>query len=299
MHTRHSGRAGSDALTRPIRKAAPIVALAALAAVAPAQAQVTLDVIGPHEYDLPVDFKPFNVFVQYATFQDGDRQWDGDGDRRRAAKTRTIVGLSKYVRFWTPESNPKIGLAYEIIVPEVGVRNSDARSSASGIGDPITGFAAWYKPSPASTLGIQSFMQLPVGDSDIGGGDVWKNLTSLFWDVQMGRLTYTADAGFVFFGESTAADATPGTLFHTNHRLGYQIDDAIEPFLALDYERQQGWRNRAAGVKLPDSHETTAGLGVMFKYYGNQSITVRYSRGIDGESHGATDSFNLKYVYAW
>ena len=296
MHKKQSGRRRAVVPPRPWRVA---LVAAALGAVAPVQAQVTLDVIGPHEYDLPVDFKPFNVFVQYATFQDGDRQWDGDGDRRRAARTRTIVGLSKYVRFWTPEANPKIGLAYEIIVPEVGVRNSDTRSSASGIGDPITGFAAWYKPGPNSTLGIQSFMQVPVGDQDIGGGDVWKNLTSLFWDVQAGRLTYTADAGFVFFGESNAADASPGTLFHTNHRLGYQINEGIEPFIALDYERQQGWRNRATGVKVEASHETTAGLGVMFKYYGNQSITVRYSRGIDGESHGATDSFNLKYVYAW
>jgi len=37
----------------------------------------------------------------------------------------------------------------------------------------------------------------------------------------------------------------------------------------------------------------------MFSYYGNQSITVRYSRGVSGESHGLTDSFNLKYAYAW
>ncbi|AYH45368.1 transporter [Azoarcus sp. DN11] len=278
---------------------AVVVLAGSLGGTAPAQAQVTLDVIGPHEYDLPVDFKPFNVFVQYATFQDGDRLWDRDGDRRHTSSTRTIVGLSKYVRFWTPESNPKIGLAYEIIVPEVGVRNSDARTSASGIGDPITGLALWYKPTPNSTLGFQSFMQVPVGDGDIGGGDVWKNLSSLFWDVQFGKLTYTADAGFVFSGESTAADASPGTLFHTNHRLGYQLNDAIEPFIALDYERQQGWKNRATGLKVPEGHETTAGIGVMFKCYGNQSITVRYSRGIDGESHGATDSLNLKYAYVW
>jgi len=26
---------------------------------------IPLAIIGPHEYDLPVDFKPFNVLVQY------------------------------------------------------------------------------------------------------------------------------------------------------------------------------------------------------------------------------------------
>lgn len=288
-------------LRRVSRRALPLATLcAALAVALPAQAQVTLDVIGPHDYDLPVGFKPFNVFVQYATFQNGARVWDGSGDdRRAAAKTKTIVGLSKYVRFWSPESNPDIGLAYEVILPEVGVSNDATNSSNSGLGDPLTGPAIWYKPTPNSTLGFQTFFQIPVGNKDVGGGDVWKNLSSLFWDVQFERFSYTADAGFVFFGESTAADARPATLFHTNHRLGYKLSDAVEPFIALDYERQGSWTNRATGVKVAASRETTAGIGVMFSYYGNQSITVRYSRGVSGEDHGLTDSFNLKYAYAW
>ncbi|CAM5314845.1 transporter [Thauera mechernichensis] len=295
MLRNHRSRQGASKCALPL-----LTVCAALAAPVTAQAQVTLDVIGPHEYDLPVGFEPFNVFVQYATFQNGARVWDGSGDdRRAAAKTRTIVGLSKYVRFWSPESNPNIGLAYEVILPEVGVRNDATNSSASGIGDPLTGPAIWYKPTPNSTLGFQTFFQVPVGNQDVGGGDGWKNLSSLFWDVQFERVSYTADAGFVFFGKSTAADARPATLFHTNHRLGYKLSDAVQPFIALDYERQGRWTNRATGAEVAASHETTAGIGVMFSYYGNQSITVRYSRGVSGESHGLTDSFNLKYAYAW
>jgi len=282
------------------RRLLPVAALLAAAAHGtPAAAQVTLDVIGPHEYELPVGFAPFNVFVQYATFQRADKVWDDDGDRRGTPKSEVLVGLSKYVRFWSPESNRDIGIAYEVIVPEVGIRNRRDRSSASGIGDPLTGPAIWYKPAPNATLGFQSFVQLPVGDSDIGGGDGWKNLSSFFWDLQLGRWTYTADAGFVFFGESNAADATPATLFHTNHRVGYALNDVVEPFVGLDYERQGNWTNRATGRKVAASHETVAGLGVMLKYYGNQSLTLRYSRGLDGDSHGATDSLNLKYAYAW
>lgn len=286
---------------RALQHALPLASLcAALAMAVPAQAQVTLDVIGPHEYDLPVGFKPFNVFVQYATFQDGARVWDGSGDdRRAAAKTRTIVGLSKYVRFWSPESNPDIGLAYEVILPEVGVSNDATNTSNSGIGDPLTGPAIWYKPTPNSTLGFQSFFQIPVGDKDVGGGDGWKNLSSLFWDVQSERFSYSADAGFVFFGESTAADTRPATLFHTNHRVGYKLSASVEPFIGLDYERQGAWTNKATGARVAASHETTAGVGVYFSYYGNQSITVRYSRGLSGEDHGRTDSFNLKYAYVW
>ena len=48
-----------------------------------AQAQTTFDVIGPHEYELPVGFEPFNVFVQYAYVQrnNPDLRW-----RRRSRK---------------------------------------------------------------------------------------------------------------------------------------------------------------------------------------------------------------------
>lgn len=283
-----------------MRRIRPIAVLvAALGCTAAAQAQVTFDVIGPHEYDLPVGFEPFNVFVQYATFQDSSRLWTAGGDRTRTPRSDVIVGLSKYVRFWSPESNPNIGLAYEIIVPEVGIRTGSTNSSVSGIGDPLTGPAVWYKPTPGSTLGFQTFMQVPIGDEDVGGGDGWKNYSSFFWDLQAGKVSYTADAGFVFFGKSTAADATPGTIFHTNHRVGYSIGDVIEPFLALDYERQAAWTNKATNVRNARNDELTVGVGVMFKYYGNQSLSVRYSHGIDGENRSATDSVNLKYAYAW
>lgn len=281
------------------RTAAAMAVVAGLGCAASVHAQVTFDVIGPHEYELPVGFKPFNVFVQYATFQDSNKLWNADGNRRSTPRTDVVVGLSKYVRFWSPESNPDIGIAYEIIVPEVNIRSSGNHTSAGGFGDPLTGPAIWYKPSANSTLGFQSFMQVPVGDSDVGGGDVWKNYSSLFWDVQMGKLTYTADAGFVFFGKSTAADATPGTIFHTNHRVGYAINDVVEPFIALDYETQSAWTNKVTSVRNPRNDELTGGIGVMVKYYGNQSITVRYSGGIDGKNRAATNSLNLKYAYAW
>lgn len=41
-----------------------------------ALAQTTFDVISPYEYELPVGFEPFDVFVQHATYQDDRRQYD-------------------------------------------------------------------------------------------------------------------------------------------------------------------------------------------------------------------------------
>lgn len=264
-----------------------------LCTAAPATAAVVFDVIGPHEYNLPVDFDPFNVFVQYVTLENVDRVWDAGGDRVGVPRTQTVVGLSKYVRFWSPDWNRKIGLAYEIIVPTVGIRNNSTQTSNSGIGDPITGPAIWYKPTANSTLGLQTFVQVPVGSQDIGGGDQWKYYLSPFWDIEYGKLSYTADAGAVIFGESTRLGASQGTLWFTGQRLGYAVTEHILPFFALDYEYQ------ASSSVNPTSYELTLGAGVMFFFYGNQSLTLRYSGGVDGKNHANTNGVFLKYVYSW
>lgn len=260
--------------------------------VSPVHAATTFDVIGPHEYELPVGFKPFNVFVQYAYIQDDDKKYDLDGKRVSGPGTTTTVGLSKYVRFWTPEWNPKIGLAYEVIVPEIGVRNTATNTNTSGIGDPLTGFAIWYKPTEKSTLGFQSFLQIPVGDSAVSDTN-WKNLSSFLWDVRLtDRWGWTADAGVVFQGSKT--DGTkPGNAFHTNHRLGYRVSGLIEPFVGFDYETTAKTSTVAASRALD------FGAGVVFHTFDNQSITLRYSRGISGENHVDNNSLNFKYAYVW
>jgi len=61
--------------------AACCTALLSLCWAGSTTAGTTFDVIGPGEYDLPVDFDPFNVFVQYATVQDNDKVRDADGDK--------------------------------------------------------------------------------------------------------------------------------------------------------------------------------------------------------------------------
>lgn len=280
----------------PRRRATSRLLAAALVACAgSASAQTTFDVIGPHEYDLPVDFKPFNVFVQYATVQDNDRVFDVDGDRVDGSGSQLISGLSKYVRFWTPESNRKIGLAWEVIVPEVAIRNRAAPEGdrhISGIGDPLTGFAIWYKARPDLTLGFQSFLQVPVGTDRISDTN-WKNLSSLFWDWRLGeKFGWTGDAGFVW--QSTRDNGIkPALTWHQNHRFGWRANQRVEPFLALDHERT-GSKNGA-----PAAWALDGGAGVMFHTFDNQSISVRYSRSIDGENHASNNSFNLKYAYVW
>ncbi len=256
-----------------------------------AAAQTTFDVIGPGEYDLPVDFDPFNVFVQYATIQDNDKVRDASGDKVDGSGSQQIVGLSKYVRFWSPDFNRKIGLAYEIIVPAVGIRDRVNDSHTGGIGDPLTGFALWYKPSENSTFGVQSFLQVPVGTTAVSDTN-WKNLTSLLWNWKGGKLQVTGDAGFVWQDTRTNG-VRPGLTLHTNNRFGYRISQLLEPFIALDYE------NTEANDGLPESWAFDAGAGVVLHTFSNQSIALRYSTTLEGENHAQNDSLNVKYVYIW
>lgn len=269
------------------------VAVGALVFAHPAKAQTLFDVIGPHEYDLPVNFKPFNVFVQYGYVQHDSQRWDIDGNKVAGSGAEKIVGLSKYVHFWTPTFNPNIGLAFEVIQPEISVRDrSGVVKQVSGFGDTITGFAAWFKPTPKSTLGIQSFVQIPWGDDSVSDGN-WKNLTSLLWYTPLiGDFDWTADAGFQW--QSARADGlTPGTLFHTNHRFGYRVNSWLEPFVAVDYEHMEAFASE------PEAWVVDGGVGLMLFTYEGQSITVRYSTSLKGENHTDNNSWDAKYVYTW
>lgn len=255
-------------------------------------AQTTFDAIGPHEYELPTDFKPFNVFVQYATVQDNDKARDDDGDKVDGSGTQQIVGISKYVRFWTPSFNNKIGLAYEVLVPEIGVRDSANKNYVGGVGDPLTGFAIWYNPTKGSTFGFQSFLQIPVGDSDVSDQN-WKNISSFLWYLPAGKFGWTGDAGTVYQSEKTESGFKPGLSMNTNNRFGYRLTQWLEPFVGLDYETTK------AHDGAPKSWAFDGGLGLMFHMFDNQSIALRYSTGLDGENHAQNDSFNVKYVYVW
>ncbi|GEM_PF-578713 len=274
-----------------VRAALPLLGIAGAA-----NAQTTFDVIGPHEYELPVDFEPFNVFVQYGSYQNNDRVFDSGGGRAEGSGSKVISGLSKYVRFWTPESNRNIGLAWEVIVPEVGIRNRNAIDEddrhISGIGDPLTGFAVWYKPNAHLTLGFQSFLQIPVGTDRVSDTN-WKNLSSVFWDWKMREtLNWTGDAGLVWQSERDSG-IQPGLSWHTNNRFSWRASKHLEPFLALDGDYTD------AHDGLPNGWVVDGGPGLMFHTFANQSITARYSTSLAGKNHSVNDGFYLKYAYVF
>ncbi|MFC4819262.1 transporter [Dokdonella ginsengisoli] len=287
----------------PLFAATAALALAATIAPRTAPAQVTFDVIGPHEYDLPVGYEPWNVFVQYVTVQDNDKAFDGSGDRFKLDPgSRAITGLSKWVHFFTVDSLPNVGMGFEVIQPEVNLR-TDATSTVrantnSGFGDTMIGYAIWYKPTPGTTLGLQTFLQMPIGSNEVSDTN-WKNLTSAFWYVPFGdgRWGWTGDFGFVV--QSPRDDGVhPGVTVHTNNRLGFKATGLLEPFVAVDYERT-GKGSVRGGGKTPSSHALDLGAGLMFHLHPKHSLALRYSRSTEGENHSSNDSMNIKYVYVF
>jgi hypothetical protein len=208
--------------------------------------------------------------------------------------------MSKWVHFFTVDAMPNVGIGFEIIQPEVNVRvapfGQKVAYSVSGLGDPISGFAFWYKPTEGSTLGFQTFMQMPFGASEVSDTN-WKNLSSVFWYVPLGGFDWTGDLGFVY--QSGRDDGVkPGLTIHTNNRFGYKINDAFEPFIGLDYEHTNSSSVRDQ-PDLPSAHAFDAGVGAMFTFSAKQSLTLRYSRGLDGVNHSLTNSANIKYVYVF
>jgi hypothetical protein len=271
---------------------------------APASAaDVTFAVIGPREYELPVNYKDFFAFVQYGEFNSSSQYFDSRGNLTSQPRQNLGVGLSKFVYFTTLDSLPGVGIALEAILPEVysGVRGAGEQL---GFGDTIWGAATWFKPNDKTTLGFQSFLQAPIG-SDNFTNNYYANLSSIFFDAQSERLSFTGDAGGIFRGQQSAPGQpriNPGMTFHTNLRLGYKLNDPkfpVEPFVALDYQYNTASELALSHLIIPTSHGQDLALGVGFAvfYDPKQSVTVRYSRSVYGQNMTPTNAVYLKYVY--
>lgn len=295
-----------DRWDRDGRRAAPhflsaaAIALAIGASAPAAAADITFAVIGPHEYELPVNFKPFNVFVQYGEFNDGSRQFDDTGHVVRGHGPDMFVGLSKYVHFWSFDRLPGVGFAYEVIQPEVHVTGPGPKPS--GLGDTLTGPAIWFKPSARTTLGLQSFLQVPDGQHSVTNHD-WADYTSLFFDVEEGRFGVTGDLGAVFRSNRhrhDAPDVDEGTSYHLNVRASYRATRRIEPFVSVDWQ-ETGKSRLVDSTELPFSHQedTALGAGMMIHLGKADSFTLRYSRSVEGRNVPLTNAAYLKFVHLW
>ena len=262
---------------------------------------IPLNVVGPHEYALPVNYDSFNAVAQYAYVQTDNMAFDNTGKRVGGPGTFTAVGFTKYVRFFTFKSLPDVGFAWEFLLPEISVQKQGV--SASGFGDPLTGLAVWVKPTKNSTLGVQSFLSIPAG-SDAVSDKTWGSLTTIFGDLQMGDVDIDGQAGYIHKStryQSGANDLDPGDTFHANLRLGYRAHQYLEPFIAADYQTTGSTTDVVTGTTVLDSasNELSCGGGLMVHFSDPLSLTMRYDYGLDGKNTPVTNAFHFKFVYVW
>lgn len=266
------------------------------------------DIIGPHEYDLPTNFEPFDIFVQYFDFNNGGNTWDSAGNKAPGPHTQELIGISKYVHFWVPDWAPNIGLGYEVLLPEVGIRTAATPtvpgSSSGGLSDPLTGPVIWFKPIKTEnldiTLGQDFFLQVPVGDSSVGGGDVWHINTAFLYNIDYYKWSLVGDVGVIApLSTSTNTGTRPGMDTYLDALLSYKLFSHLEPFVGTTYETIGSTRNLSTAMVQPRGHETLVSGGFYIPMFAKQSIAVRYSRGISGENHSVTSEFGIRYIIAW
>lgn len=257
-------------------------------------------IIGPHEYDLPLHFSPINEFVEYGYWNNDNRSFSPSGSQIPGPGTNTYVGLSKFAHLFTVDSMPSLGWEVEVLVPEIRIEGS--QFAASGLGDPVAGAVVWWKPTTTSTLGFDSFIQAPFGNSAVTS-NYWANISSFIFDYNVNGFNLDGDAGLVWAGtrhQTGVPDIRPGNTVFTNLRIAYQVTSRIEPFLAFDYQHTSATQGAAGqSVANSESQEFSAGLGVMWHIAANSSFTANYDRGLSGRNTIRTDAVYARYVYSW
>lgn len=287
------------------RRLAPCVLVSALSfapVVSAEAADVTLGIIGPHEYDLPVDFKPFNVLVQYGDGNAAGNYYNSGGQRTPGQGSHTWSGMTKYVHFRTFDAIPHVGFAFEIIQTENYTLANGA--SYGGLGPTIVGPAAWFKPNSHSTFGIQTFMQTNSGTRDSLTPGYWSNISSIIFDYEWKHFSFDGDVGTVVGAtkhKNGEHSYSPGVVFYSNLRFSWKATKLVEPFFAFDWQNVTGTYDRTADHYVDDSNsrEVALGTGIMFNISRDFSLTARYSHSVEGRNIPESNAYYIKLVYLW
>ncbi|WP_408870825.1 transporter [Gluconacetobacter takamatsuzukensis] len=264
---------------------------------------ITFAVIGPHEYDLPVNFDPFNVLVQYGDGNAAGNAYDGSGNRVPKDGSHTWTGLTKYVHFRSFDAIPNVGFAFELIQASSYVLANG--QSYGGLGTTIPGFAAWFKPNAHSTFGFQTFMESPSGTRDALASHEWTNITSFLFDYEWKHFSFDGDLGATVTATSQHLrlqhSYTPGRSFFSNLRFGWKASPLMEPFFAFDWQNTGGIYDNTLSRYVADSNarEVALGTGIMFNLSKKSSLTLRYAHSVEGRNVPETNAYYVKFVYLW
>jgi hypothetical protein len=257
-------------------------------------------VIGPHEYDVRLNFAPINEFVEYGYWNNDNVTYSDGGSRIAGPGTDTYVGLAKYAHLFTVSSLPDVGWEVEVLAPQIRIEGP--QFAASGLGDPLAGVVVWWKPSAASTLGFDSFIEAPIGASEVTN-NYWAKISSVIFDYNFDGVNFDGDVGVVWPGprhQTGVPDSRAGNALFTNLRIAYRATAALEPFVGLDYQHTGATEN-AAGQSIAGtvSDETAGNIGLMWHIAANASFTASYDRGLAGRNTTRTNTVYIRNVDSW
>ncbi|WP_158807015.1 transporter [Beijerinckia sp. L45] len=263
---------------------------------------ITFSVIAPHEYELPVDYTPFFIAIQYGQQDSAQRAFNGSGSNVAGSKTNTFVGLTKLVYLFKVPALPNLGFAVESITPELSVSHDQAVRDVRGIGDNIFGLLIWYKPLANVTLGVQDYLSGPTASSYLSNHD-WTNNVGVFLDAQFSHLSFSGDIGVVTqstqYGPGIAA-VTPGSTVFANARFGLKNETMFEPFVGADWQTAGASYVVNTGLEsAPHGEETAVDVGVQAKFTPKINLSVFYNHAVQGRNVDATNAgyFKLVVVY--
>jgi hypothetical protein len=298
--------------------APPVLALAALLCASFDATAGGIPFAGnrPQSYQFSTNFRdPYDSFGQFIQANDDSRAFNDKGEKVDGSGGQTYVGLSSRLHYFKLDSLPDWGWVASVTVPEVRVQGKSR--SASGLGDPLVGGLAWTNPTPTTTVGVQAYVQAPIGNSSVTT-DTWSFWPSVFANAWLGRVNIDLLVGGILRGtthKDGAADIERGDTGHANLRLGYSLSPPEDPFaipyFAVDF--QKTGKTRGAGgadVAGSDSRETAVGLGVLFQLkpgaihlWQNQKtydqLSLHYSRGVSGKNTSLTNGLFAQYWHYW
>lgn len=278
-----------------------VAAAGLLACHAAVAASIPFSVIGPHEYTLPLHFKPYLEFVQSGEANDNGERFDSGGTARDALVGTTLSSSTKLAYLFQIRGLTQVGFEAEAIVP--AIRVTGGPDAVTGLGDPVVGLVGWIKPSAHSTLGLQDYFQLPLG-SDSVSSHYTANIFSVLGDVEPGRWDLDGDIGVILPVTHRTTLNGPsqrvGNVYFANLRGSYLLTAHLEPFLGADWQNTGGALTAATGQGVSDSsgHELAGVAGIVWKL-ATDSLAVSYHYGLNGRNVTRTNSVLLRWIHVF
>lgn len=263
-----------------------------------AAAGIPSAVIGPHEYDLPLDFTPIGEVEIYGSVNSNEQAYASNGDQTKGPDGVSTLLLPKFA--YLAPLGRHLGYELEALVPVEQIVGPHPQPL--GVGDPIFTPVLWFKPTGATTLGADLLIQPAWGQSRDSSHNLVLTPT-LLYDANWRGFNFDGDIGLSLpSGHDHEIDGirNPANTVFANLRLAYRVVPGWEPFLSTDWQ-STGHGHNDAGLSVADSNsrELALGAGVMWSPSSASSVMVNYSHTVSGANVVQTNALYFHYVYAW